>query len=823
MAATAQPVRTEPDVGDGALSAPPIGRVSLPVRGMTCASCVGRLESVLGNVAGVSDANVSLAAERANVTYDAEAVSPGDLAGAVAAAGFEVPTETLRLAVGGMTCASCVGRVEKALGRVPGVESVKANLAGEYAEVGFPGGAVAAADLVAAAKRAGYAAAVVQTDADAGGEDPVLAGRHRADVLAFAVAAVLSLPLVAQMVWPLLGISWMVPPLAQLVMAGVVQFWAGARFYRAAWGALRAGTGNMDLLVAVGTSAAFGLSAYYVVTGASAHLYFEASAAVITLVLLGRWLETRAKRGTTAAVRSLMRLRPETARVVRDGAEVEVPAALVVPGDVVVVRPGERLPVDGVVIEGAGPVDESLLTGESLPVEKAVGDAVTGGAVNGTGLLRVRTTAVGAESVLSRIIGLVQGAQASKAPVQRLVDRIASVFVPVIVVIAAAMVAGWLLAGAGAAHAVIAGVAVLVIACPCALGLATPTAIMAGTGVAARHGILIKDAEALERAHRTTTVVFDKTGTLTEGRPRVTEAVAVDGDEDGLVRLAAAAQQGSEHPLAKAVLDHAGEGAPLPAVAAFQGRPGLGLEATVGDRTMAIGNRRLMADHGVGTAALEDRSATAEERGDTVMWVAETRPGARLLGIVAAGDTVRPTARSAVDRLRARGIETILLTGDNSRSAGAVARSVGIGTVIAEVLPADKAAEIERLKGDGRTVAMVGDGVNDAPALAAADVGIAMGSGADVALEAAPMTLMRPAPELVADAIAVSRATHAKIRQNLFWAFIYNVLAVPVAAAGLLSPVIAGAAMALSSISVVTNALGLRRWRPGTAGSGGKP
>jgi len=821
--AMADPMATAPDVSKGTSPAPAIRRVSLPVRGMTCASCVGRLETVLGRVEGVSEANVSLAAERADVAYDAEMVSPDALADAVGAAGFEVPTDTLRLAIGGMTCASCVGRVEKALSRVPGVGSVKANLAGEYAEVSFAGGAVAAADLVAVAKRAGYAAAVVQADTDTESEDPVLAGRHRADVLAFAVAAVLSFPLVAQMVWPLLGISWTLPPLAQLVMAGIVQFWAGARFYRAAWGALRAGTGNMDLLVAVGTSAAFGLSAVYVVTGASAHLYFEASAAVITLVLLGRWLETRAKRGTTAAVRSLMRLRPEKARVVRDGAEVEVPAALVVPGDVVVVRPGERLPVDGVVIDGAGPVDESLLTGESQPVEKAVGDTVTGGAVNGTGLLRVRTTAVGAESVLSRIIGLVQGAQASKAPVQRLVDRIASVFVPVIVVVAAATVAGWLLAGAGAAQAVIAGVAVLVIACPCALGLATPTAIMVGTGAAARHGILIKDAEALERAHRTTTVVFDKTGTLTEGRPRVTEVVAADGDEDGLVRLAAAAQQGSEHPLAKAVLDHAGEGAPLPSVAAFQGRPGLGLEAVVEEQTLIIGNRRLMADHDVGTAMLEDRAATAEERGDTVMWVAEIRFDVRLLGMVAAGDTVRPTARSAVDRLHARGIETILLTGDNPRSAGAVARAVGIETVIAEVLPADKAAEIERLKGDGRTVAMVGDGVNDAPALASADVGIAMGSGADVALEAAPVTLMRPAPELVADAIAVSRTTHAKISQNLFWAFIYNVLAVPVAAAGLLSPVIAGAAMALSSVSVVTNALWLRRWRPVTTGSGGVP
>ena len=527
-------------------------------------------------------------------------------------------------------------------------------------------------------------------------------------------------------------------------------------------------------------------------------------------------MESRAKRGTTAAVRALMKLRPETARVMRGGSEVEVPASAVAHGDVVVIRPGERMPVDGVVLEGASQMDESLITGESLPVPKAAGDPVTGGAINGEGLLRVRATTVGAESVLSRIIKLVQGAQASKAPIQKLVDRISAVFVPVVVLISVTTFVAWWSVGTDLSTAIINAVAVLVIACPCALGLATPTAIMVGTGSAAAAGILIKDADVLERAHRTTTVIFDKTGTLTEGRPTVSGAVALDGDADGLIRLAAAAQQGSEHPLARAILQRAGTAAgALPPVTGFRSVAGRGLIATVQGRKLVIGNRRMMAEQGIATEPLEDWAEAAEAEGRTAMWVAEKTPEPRLLGLIAAGDAVKPNAARAVARLGARGIETVMLTGDNARSAAAVAEEVGVGRVVAEVLPENKAGEVARLKSDGRIVAMVGDGINDAPALAAADIGIAMGTGTDVAMHTAGITLMRGAPELVADALSVSRATYNKIRQNLFWAFVYNIIALPLAAMGYLSPVIAGAAMAMSSVSVVSNSVLLRRWRPG--------
>ena len=786
-------------------------RVSLPVHGMTCASCASRIERVLGKLPGIAAAAVNLASERADVAYDGAAVTPGDIAGAIARAGFTVPPENLELLVEGMTCATCSGRVEKVLGKVPGVVSARVNLATERAAVTVEGGQADLADLIAAIEKAGFGAKAVAGTGDGAAEEADLALRSRADMVVFTVSAVLTVPLVAQMVWMMAGVSWEIPPLVQLVMATPVQFWAGGRFYRAAWGALKALTGNMDLLVALGTSAAYGLSLYNVFAGTDAGggLYFEASAAVITLVLLGKWLESRAKRGTTAAIRALMQLRPETARVVRDRREVEIPAAAVASGDEVVVRPGERMPVDGVVVDGASHMDESLITGESLPIAKGAGDTVTGGAINGEGLLRVRATTVGAESVLSRIIGLVQGAQASKAPVQKLVDRIAAVFVPAVIAVAAATFLVWWLAGADLSGALINAVAVLVIACPCALGLATPTAIMVGTGAAASAGILIKDADALEQAHRTTTVVLDKTGTLTEGRPAVAGVIAMDGDETALMRLAASAQQGSEHPLAHALLDAVSERSP---VDEFTSLPGRGLAATVEGRPLVIGNRRLMAGEGIGVEPLEDRAAAFETAGLTVMWVAE---GTRLLGIVAVGDTVKAGAAGAVARLRSAGVDTVMLTGDNARSAAAIAAEVGVGRVVAEVLPADKAGEIERLKAAGGTVAMVGDGINDAPALAAADIGLAMGTGTDVAMHTAGVTLMRGDPALVADAISVSRATFGKIRQNLFWAFVYNVVAIPLAAAGYLSPVIAGAAMALSSVSVVSNSLLLRRWRPG--------
>ena len=725
------------------------------------------------------------------------------------------------LTIEGMTCASCVLRVEKALNKVPGVVSAEVNLATETARI--QGGTDAAA-LIAAVQRAGYGAHVHV-------DNEVAAAAPLWPVL---LAAALSLPLAVPMVAALFGWHWMLPGWLQLALATPVQFWLGARFYIAGWKALRAKSGNMDLLVALGTSAGYGLSLFALLRGSASampHLYFEASAVVITLVLLGKWLEARAKRQTTDAIRALQALRPETARVRgADGAEVERPIAQVAVGDVVVVRPGERVPVDGVVVEGTSELDESLITGESLPVSRHVGERVIGGAVNGAGLLAVRTAAVGAETTLARIVRLVESAQAKKAPIQRLVDRVSAVFVPVVIGIALVTLLAWGAIAGQWEQGVLNAVAVLVIACPCALGLATPTAIMAGTGVAARHGILIKDAEALETAHRIGVVAFDKTGTLTEGRPTLIEALAAaDGDRRALLADAAALQAGSEHPLARAVLQAAAdEGIAARRAGDARAEAGRGMRALVQGRTLRLGSTRWMSELGVNLAPLADAAQAHQSQGRTVSWLVEGEAAPALRGLLVFGDTLKPDARAAIDALHALGVKTLLVSGDNRGSADAVAAALGIDEVRAEVLPQDKAAIVtERKRGhDGKTsvVAMVGDGLNDAPALAAADVGIAMATGTDVAMHAAGITLMRGRVSLVADAIDLSRRTSAKIRQNLFWAFVYNVVGIPLAALGLLNPVIAGAAMALSSVSVVSNALLLRRWKgvaPSPAGGRG--
>jgi Cu+-exporting ATPase len=722
--------------------------------------------------------------------------------------------------VEGMTCASCVARVEKALLKVPGVVSAEVNLATEAATVQAAGPQVDAAVLAAAVEHAGYTARV---PAHAGDEAPAphepagsSAGRH------VVLAALLSAPLALPMLGMAFGREWMLNGWLQLALATPVQFWLGARFYRAGWKALRAGSGNMDLLVALGTSAGYGLSLVQLLAhqghGGMPHLYFEASAVVITLVLLGKWLEARAKHQTTEAIRALQALRPETARLRRGGTEVDVPLAQVRPGDLVVVRPGERIPVDGRVAEGASQVDESLITGESLPVAKHAGDAVTGGALNAEGLLVVRTTAVGAESTLARIVRMVESAQAKKAPIQRLVDRVSAVFVPVVVVLAAFTLLGWGLAGGDWQAAILHAVAVLVIACPCALGLATPAALMAGTGVAARHGILVKDAQALELAHAVAVVVFDKTGTLTEGRPELVALEAADGDRTALLQAAAALQAGSEHPLARAVRAAAAQHRDLqvPAGSELRAVPGRGMAARVQQRELRLGSSRWMQELGVDLLPLQARAAELQSAGRTVSWLADVAQAPRLLGLLAFGDTLKPGAAAAIRRLQAQGVQTAMVTGDNRGSAEAMARQLGIDTVRSEVLPEDKVAIVQALRLPGRPIAMVGDGINDAPALAAADVGIAMATGTDVAMHAAGITLMRGDPALVPDAIDISRRTYAKIRQNLFWAFVYNVVGIPLAALGWLSPVIAGAAMAFSSVSVITNALLLRRWK-GTA------
>jgi Cu+-exporting ATPase len=620
------------------------------------------------------------------------------------------------------------------------------------------------------------------------------------------------------------GRHWMLPAWQQFLLATPVQFILGARFYVAGWHALKARTGNMDLLVAIGTTAGWALSVWlWLFAGHEGmpHLYFEASAVVVTLVLLGKWLEARAKRQTTAAIRALHALRPDVAHLIGPDGEVDVPVAEVLVGDRIVVRPGERFPVDGILLEGHTQVDESMLTGEPLPVAKDAGERLTGGSINGEGRVVMQVAAVGGETVLARIIRLVEDAQAAKAPIQRLVDQVSAVFVPVVLVIALLTLLGWLLAGHPLEDAVIHAVAVLVIACPCALGLATPAAIMAGTGVAAKHGILIKDAQALEIAHRVDTVAFDKTGTLTVGQPRLTAfEVAPGGEEAGLLAAAASLQSGSEHPLARAVVQAArGRGLVIAAPDHVRVVPGRGSEGEVGVQSYLVGSLRWMAELHVGLGPLADRAAQLQQQGATVSALVErTTDGLTLRALLAFGDEPKPGAREALAALRARGIRTIMISGDNRGAAETMARRLGLrpeeGEVLAEVLPGDKAARVTELKQGGHVVAMVGDGVNDAPALAAADVGLAMGNGTDVAMHAAGITLMRGDPLLVAGALAVSDRTVAKIRQNLFWAFIYNVAGIPLAALGYLSPVIAGAAMAMSSVSVMSNALLLRRWRP---------
>lgn len=782
----------------------------LPIAGMTCASCAGRVERALSKVIGATAVSVNLATEQARVQAPSDSLPA--LMDAVQRAGYRVPQQTLELSIDGMTCASCVGRVERALAKVPGVKSVSVNLANERAHLELLG-QVDPQTLIGAVTKAGYSARVWEVEHPQIDNQQQRLQRERWALLA---AIALALPLVLPMLLQPFGVHWMLPAWVQFALATPVQFVFGARFYVAAWKAVRAGAGNMDLLVALGTSAGYGLSVYEWTTAAGRmpHLYFEASAVVIALVLLGKYLESRAKRQTASAIRALEALRPERAIQVIDGREQEVAISALRLNDLVMVKPGERFPVDGEVVEGQSHADEALISGESLPVPKQPGDKVTGGAINGEGRLLVRTMALGAETVLARIIRLVEDAQAAKAPIQKLVDKVSQVFVPVVLLIALATLVGWWLYGAPLETALINAVAVLVIACPCALGLATPTAIMAGTGVAAHHGILIKDAEALERAHEVSAVVFDKTGTLTSGTPRIAHLSAIEGDEAALLQMAGALQRGSEHPLAKAVLDACAErGLTVADVSDSQSLTGRGIAGSLDGRRLALGNRRLLEESGLNAGPLADSASAWETEGRTLSWLIEQSPEPRVLGLFAFGDTLKPGALQAVQRLSARNISSHLLTGDNRGSAKVVAQALGIKDVHAEVLPADKAATVAALKKTG-VVAMVGDGINDAPALAAADIGIAMGGGTDVAMHAAGITLMRGDPRLVPAALEISRKTYAKIRQNLFWAFVYNLIGLPLAAFGFLNPVLAGAAMALSSVSVVSNALLLKTWKP---------
>ncbi len=718
--------------------------------------------------------------------------------------------ETVDLRIAGMTCAACAARIEKTLNRLPGV-TASVNLATEHARVRVTPGSATAQRLIEAVERAGYDAEVVVL-ADPAADKARREAQYRRELKQFWIAAALSLPLLAQMGWMLIGHHGdLLPRWLQLIVATPVQFWIGRRFYVGAWHALRGGGANMDVLVALGTSAAYLFSAIVTLFGLQAqHVYFEASAAIITLVLLGKLLEARAKGRTSAAIEQLIRLQPKQARVERKGQLVDLDVAAVVVGDLFLVRPGERIPVDGEVLEGSSSVNESMLTGESLPVTKQPGARVFAATQNGNGLLRCRATRVGAQTQLAEIVRLVGEAQGSKAPIQRLADRVSGVFVPVVLVIALMTLAGWWLGTGDFTRALINAVAVLVIACPCALGLATPTAIMVGTGRGAQSGILVRDAAALERAEKISTLVVDKTGTLTEGKPAVTDVVPAAGtDPRELLALAAGLELGSEHPLASAVLRKAMELSVTPiAASSLLAYPGQGIEGQVGGRKLTLGAPAWIVSRGlpVDTSAL----ARLAGEGKTVVLLADD---AHVLGYLGIGDRVRDTSAAAVARLRAYRVDLVMLTGDNEATAEAIARQAGITRWKAGVLPQDKAAEVRRLKSEGGVVGMAGDGINDAPALAAADVSFAFASGSDIAIEVADVTLMRNDLMSVADAISLSRATLSRIRQNLFFAFVYNALGIPLAALGLLSPVIAGAAMALSSVSVVSNSLLLRRWK----------
>ncbi|MBK9593956.1 MAG: copper-translocating P-type ATPase [Rhodocyclales bacterium] len=784
--------------------------VDLPIEGMTCAACAARIEKQLNKLPGVSAA-VNFASERARVEFDAGSVNPPQLVATIEKAGFKVPPQSLDLSLSGMTCAACATRIEAVLNKLPGVEA-SVNFASEKAIIRFVPGQADAESLIAAVRRAGYDARESGLDTRAA-EKERKAAAYRAELKRFWISVVLTLPLVAQMGAMFTGEHQdILPRWLQFALATPVQFWIGWRFYVGAFNALRGGAGNMDVLVALGTSMAWAFSA--VVTAADLHhqhVYFEASAAVITLVLMGKLLEARAKAKTSAAIEALIRLQPQTARVLRDGELVEVPVASLNPGDVFVVRPGESVPVDGEVAQGASSVNEAMLTGESLPVAKHPGDKVFAATVNGEGLIQCRATGVGSHTLLAGIIRMVEQAQGSKAPVQRLADRISAIFVPVVTAIALLAFAGWWLFAGDFTNALVNAVAVLVIACPCALGLATPTAIMVGTGRGAAAGILVKNAEALELAKNVEVIVVDKTGTLTLGKPEVTDLVPDGGIAAAeLLRIAASLEQGASHPLAEAIVARAREqGIALAQPAELRAVPGKGLTASLDGEGYVLGSPAFLGERGA--AVPEALLAPLANSGKSVVAVSR---GLTFLGLIGVADRLRPTSREAVARLRAQGIEVVMLTGDNRATAAAIAREAGIDRYEAEVLPQDKAAAVAKLKSGGKRVGMVGDGINDAPALAAADVSFAIGGGSDVALEAADVTLMRSDLLSVADAIDLSRATLAKIRQNLFFAFIYNVLGIPLAALGMLNPVIAGAAMAMSSVSVVSNSLLLRRWKP---------
>ena len=831
-----------------------IVKINLPVEGMTCAACVGHVENALQSVPGMLEASVNLGTEKASVEFDPTEASFQAIEEAVSGAGYKLGRQTASLNIGGMTCASCVGHVENALLGVPGVSQANVNLGVERASVEFIPGMVEISDLQKAVEESGYRVEGLNDSGDQERElerlSKVKEIRELRNRLVFAGtgAALLFLGTFDALPWVSKFMAQSYYPFLLWALATPVQFWAGSNFYSSGLGALRHGTSNMHTLIAMGTTVAYVYSAAVVLlnqfspgtladNGIDAKVYFDTAAIIIALVLLGRFLEAGARGRTSEAIRRLIGLRPTSARVVRNGEEVDIPVDQVIIGDTVLVRPGEKIPVDGLVTDGYSAVDESMLTGESMPVEKVPGQKVFGATLNSNGALYFEATQVGGETVLAQIIRLVEEAQGSKAPIQRLADQVASYFVPAVIIASLAAFLFWMLLGPAPAltFSTLVLVSVLIIACPCALGLATPTAIIVGTGKGAEHGVLIKQAQALEIAHKVDTVVLDKTGTLTTGKPVVTDLVvseAAGTSEQELLFLAASAERGSEHPLGEAIVMEAqSRGLTLESASGFQAIPGRGISARVNGRTVKFGNLALMEDSGVSLNGLAEQASALAAQGKTPMFLARDD---RAMGLIAVADTVKPEAAEGLARLRRMGLEVVMLTGDNIQTAHAIAGQLGVERVEAEVLPQDKAAVIKRLQAEGRVVAMVGDGINDAPALAQADVGMAMGSGTDVAMESADITLMRSDVNGVATALDLSRQTIRTIKQNLFWAFFYNVMLIPVAAGalypvfqgvggvpgglefffgeqGFLNPAMAALAMAFSSVTVVTNSLRLRR------------
>lgn len=805
-----------------------IKKDTIKITNMSCAACASRIEKTLSQMEGVSRANVNLASGRAAVEYNDVLVNREGLEAAVEKLGYGVikeegePQEKVELKIGGMTCASCSARIEKKLNQLQGVEKAAVNLATEKAWVEYNPSQIKVSEMLNAVRSLGYEAQLAEK-VTVDREKELREKEIRNLKLSLAISAIVSSPLLLAMILGVLGLevrelNFLHNAYFQLAIATPVQFVIGARFYKNAYHALRAKSPNMDVLIAMGTSAAYFFSLYNVffqdvMKGMMKDLYFEAAVVIITLILLGKYLEAVAKGKTSEAIKKLIGLQAKTARVLRDGVERDIPMEEVEIGDTVIVKPGERVPVDGKIIEGSSALDESMLTGESLPVEKKVGDLVIGATVNKYGTFKFEATKVGKDTVLAQIITMVEEAQGSKAPIQKIADRVSGIFVPVVLGIAVITFAIWYLMAGDLTKGIISAVAVLVIACPCALGLATPTAIMVGTGKGAENGILIKGGEHLETAYKLNTIVLDKTGTITKGTPEVTDIISLGGyDNSDLLKLAAVAEKRSEHPLGVAIYEEGKRRfGDISDPDRFEAVPGRGVMAEMNGSTIHLGTRKLMHDLGIATDKVETTIAELEDAGKTAMLMAVNDS---LEAIVAVADTLKEHSKAAIEALLEMGIEVYMITGDNLRTATAIARQVGIANVLAEVLPENKAEEVEKLKAQGKVVAMVGDGINDAPALATADIGMAMGTGTDVAIEAADITLMRGDLRTIPTAIRLSRQTMRKIRQNLFWAFFYNMIGIPFAALGLLNPMIAGGAMAFSSVSVVTNSLSLKNFDP---------